>query len=49
VTHEIGFAREVADKIVFMERGRILEEGPPDILLNSSTNARTREFLAKVL
>jgi len=49
VTHEIGFAREVADTIVFMERGRILETGTPDKILHAPDHPRTREFLSKVL
>uniref|UniRef100_UPI001EEFBF07 amino acid ABC transporter ATP-binding protein n=1 Tax=Rhodovastum atsumiense TaxID=504468 RepID=UPI001EEFBF07 len=49
VTHEIGFAREVADRVVFMDAGRIVESGPPAQVLNAPTQARTREFLAKVL
>ncbi|MFS2165057.1 amino acid ABC transporter permease/ATP-binding protein [Variovorax sp. Varisp62] len=49
VTHEIGFAREVADTIVFMERGRILETGTPDKVFNAPEHPRTAEFLAKVL
>jgi polar amino acid transport system permease protein len=49
VTHEIGFAREVADTIVFMEQGRILETGTPDQVFNAPRNQRTRDFLAKVL
>ncbi|MET3389510.1 polar amino acid transport system permease protein [Variovorax sp. 1140] len=49
VTHEIGFAREVADNIVFMERGRILETGSPDKVFNAPEHPRTAEFLARVL
>jgi polar amino acid transport system permease protein len=49
VTHEIGFAREVADTIVFMEQGRILESGSPDKVFNAPDHSRTREFLSKVL
>lgn len=49
VTHEIGFAREVADRIVFIDAGRILEEGPPSRVLVDPEHPRTREFLAKVL
>jgi polar amino acid transport system permease protein len=49
VTHEIGFAREVADEVVFMEAGRILEVGPPSRALGEPDHPRTREFLAKVL
>ncbi|MDR7378454.1 polar amino acid transport system permease protein [Rhodoferax ferrireducens] len=49
VTHEIGFAREVADRIVFMEQGRIVEVGTPEQVFNAPRHARTAAFLAKVL
>ena len=49
VTHEIGFAREVADHVVFMDGGRIVEQGPPAQLLNHPQHERTRAFLDKVL
>ncbi len=49
VTHEIGFAREVADRVVFLDRGRIVEQGTPDEVLSRPQHPRTREFLAKVL
>ncbi len=49
VTHEIGFAREVADSIVFMEGGHIIEAGSPTQILNDARHPRTRAFLAKVL
>nr|WP_137898823.1 amino acid ABC transporter permease/ATP-binding protein [Sphingomonas sp. 2SG] len=49
VTHEIGFAREVADTIVFMDAGRIVETGRPDQILTRPREARTAEFLSKVL
>ena len=49
VTHEIGFAREVADTIVFIDAGEILEAGPPAQVLGAPRHARTRAFLAKVL
>ncbi|MFE7316273.1 amino acid ABC transporter ATP-binding protein [Streptomyces sp. NPDC057555] len=49
VTHEIGFAREVADTVVFMDGGRIVEQGPPAQVLDHPRHARTRAFLAKVL
>lgn len=48
VTHEMGFAREVADRIVFMEKGSIVEEGSPDDLFNRPKFQRTREFLWKI-
>jgi polar amino acid transport system permease protein len=49
VTHEVGFAREVADTVVFMEGGHILEVGPPTRVFSNPNHPRTREFLAKVL
>jgi polar amino acid transport system ATP-binding protein len=49
VTHEMGFAREVADRVVFMDGGVIVEEGPPDVVLGRPRNERTRRFLARVL
>ncbi|MCP3715482.1 amino acid ABC transporter ATP-binding protein [Paraburkholderia sp. CNPSo 3281] len=49
VTHEIGFAREVADTIVYMDGGRVVESGPPTQVLGNPAHPRTREFLSKVL
>ncbi|GGX38461.1 amino acid ABC transporter ATP-binding protein [Streptomyces noursei] len=49
VTHEIGFAREVADTVVFMDGGRIVEQGPPAQVLDHPRHERTRSFLSKVL
>ncbi|MFF0752093.1 amino acid ABC transporter ATP-binding protein [Streptomyces sp. NPDC004267] len=49
VTHEIGFAREVADTVVFMDGGRVVEQGPPAEVLDSPRHERTRAFLSKVL
>lgn len=49
VTHEIGFARTVADRIVFMDGGVIVEEGDPKTVIDSPRNAKTREFLSQVL
>ncbi|MEY9871992.1 polar amino acid transport system ATP-binding protein [Streptacidiphilus sp. MAP12-33] len=49
VTHEIGFAREVADRVVFMDGGRIVEQGTPEQVLDHPRHPRTREFLSKVL
>ncbi|MGX7673729.1 amino acid ABC transporter ATP-binding protein [Plantactinospora sp. DSM 117369] len=49
VTHEIGFAREVADTVVFMDDGRIVEQGSPPQVLDDPRHERTRAFLAKVL
>ncbi|MET9229255.1 amino acid ABC transporter ATP-binding protein [Lentzea sp. NPDC003310] len=49
VTHEIGFAREVADRIVFIDGGVIVEQGAPDQVLDHPVQERTRAFLSKVL
>jgi len=49
VTHEIGFAREVADRIVYLDEGRILEQGSAEMVLDRPQHARTREFLSRVL
>ncbi|GAA3436612.1 amino acid ABC transporter ATP-binding protein [Kutzneria kofuensis] len=49
VTHEIGFAREVADTVVFIDDGRVLEQGPPARVLDNPEHERTRSFLSKVL
>lgn len=49
VTHEVGFAREVADHVVFMNRGVIVEEGTPEQVIVSPQKPRTREFFSKVL
>ncbi|MCX4732991.1 amino acid ABC transporter ATP-binding protein [Streptomyces sp. NBC_01363] len=49
VTHEIGFAREVADTVVFMDEGRIVEQGAPGDVLDRPEHERTRAFLSKVL
>ncbi|RME72059.1 MAG: amino acid ABC transporter ATP-binding protein [Chloroflexi bacterium] len=48
VTHEMGFAREVSDRIIFMEHGVIVEQGPPDQLFYAPKHNRTREFLWKI-
>jgi polar amino acid transport system ATP-binding protein len=49
VTHEMGFAREVGDSLVFMDEGVVVEEGPPRQILSAPRHARTRAFLSKVL
>ena len=49
VTHEIGFAREVADRVVFMEGGYIVEQGTPEEVLANPKEPRTIDFLSKVL
>jgi len=49
VTHEMGFAREVSDRVVFMDNGVIAEEGTPEQIFNNPTQERTREFLKRTL
>jgi polar amino acid transport system ATP-binding protein len=49
VTHEMGFAREVADRVAFLEAGRIVESGPPDRLLRAPEDPRTRRFLQRII
>ena len=49
VTHEMGFAREVGDRIIFMDEGRIIVQGTPDEIFNQTGNDRLKSFLAKVL
>ncbi|AHF06077.1 amino acid ABC transporter ATP-binding protein [Desulfitobacterium metallireducens] len=49
VTHEMGFAKEVADRVVFMDKGVIAEEGAPEQIFNNPTQERTREFLKRTL
>ena len=49
VTHEMGFAREVADRVIFMDEGKIIEEGTPDDIFNNPQQPRTQDFLRKVL
>jgi polar amino acid transport system ATP-binding protein len=49
VTHEIGFARRAADRVVFMDDGRIVESGPPEQMLDAPQHDRTKAFLARVL
>ena len=49
VTHEIGFAREVANHVVFMDEGQIIEQGKPEAIFERAQNERTKDFLAKVL
>ncbi|MEV7626717.1 amino acid ABC transporter ATP-binding protein [Actinoplanes sp. NPDC089786] len=48
-THEMGFARQVADRVAFLDGGRVLEEGPPEQVLGDPTEARTRQFLARII
>ena len=48
VTHEMGFAREVADRVIFMDKGYIVEEGTPKEIFETPKNDRTKEFLSRV-
>jgi ABC-type polar amino acid transport system ATPase subunit len=49
VTHEMGFAREVCDRLVFIDEGRIVEEGPPDEFFSNARSERAREFVDKII
>lgn len=49
VTHEMGFARSVADRVIFMDMGEIIEEAPPKEFFNNPQNTRTRNFLSQIL
>jgi ABC-type polar amino acid transport system ATPase subunit len=49
VTHEMGFAREVADRVVFMDRGEIVEQGPPATVFTAPVQERTKSFLSRIL
>ena len=49
VTHEMGFAREVGNRVIFMDEGKILEEGTPDAIFNHPQSSRLQDFLSKVL
>ena len=49
VTHEMGFAKEVGDRVVFMDQGKIVEEGTPETVFSNPSNPRLRDFLSKVL
>jgi general L-amino acid transport system ATP-binding protein len=49
VTHEVGFAREVADRVVFMDEGAIVEIATPEEFFNNPREERTRKFLAQIL
>jgi len=48
-THEMGFARQVADRVAFLDRGKVLEQGPPAQVLGDPAEARTRQFLARII
>ena len=49
VTHEMGFAREVGDRVIFMDGGRIIEQGTPEKMFEHPENDRLKEFLGKIL
>jgi putative glutamine transport system ATP-binding protein len=49
VTHEMGFAKEVADRVIFMDEGVILEEGPPEHFFNNPSQERAKQFLGRIL
>ena len=49
VTHEMGFARSVADRIIFMDNGSIVETGTPDVFFSQTENQRAQEFLSKII
>jgi ABC-type polar amino acid transport system ATPase subunit len=48
VTHEMGFAREVADRVLYMEDGQLIEDAPPEKLFTDPADPRTRQFLERV-
>jgi polar amino acid transport system ATP-binding protein len=48
-THEMGFAREVADQVCFLDGGRVLEQGPPAQIFGAPQEPRTRQFLARIV
>ncbi|HYN36977.1 MAG TPA: amino acid ABC transporter ATP-binding protein, partial [Actinomycetota bacterium] len=48
-THEMGFAKDIADRVCFLDAGRILEEGPPRQILEAPTNPRTQQFLKRII
>ena len=49
VTHEMGFAREVATRVMFMDGGNVVEQAPPDVFFSAPKNPRLQDFLSKVL
>jgi polar amino acid transport system ATP-binding protein len=49
VTHEMGFAREVADRVVVLDQGELIEQGPPEQIFSHPSHPRTRAFLSRVL
>ena len=49
VTHEMGFAKEVADRVIFVDGGKIVEDGSPEEVFNNPTSDRAKDFFAKIL
>ncbi len=49
VTHEMAFARDVSDRVLFMEKGKIIEQGPPSLIFSAPQNERTKSFLSEIL
>ena len=49
VTHEMGFARRVADRVIFMDQGRVVEDKPPEVFFSNPSDERTKTFLSKIL
>ena len=49
VTHEMGFARDVADRVIFMDEGYVVEDDSPDVIFTNPKNDRTKAFLSRVL
>ncbi|MNE39623.1 Glutamine transport ATP-binding protein GlnQ [compost metagenome] len=49
VTHEMGFARSVADRVIFMDQGRIVEDNAPNLFFDAPSTPRLREFLSQVM
>jgi polar amino acid transport system ATP-binding protein len=48
-THKMGFARDIADRVCFLDAGTIIEQGPPSIILNDPREPRTRQFLQRII
>ena len=48
-THEMGFAREIADRVCFLDEGVVLEQGPPEQIFSAPTEARTQQFLQRIV
>ena len=48
-THEMGFARDIGDRVCFLDEGRICEDGPPDVMFTAPREPRTRQFLQRII